>query len=383
MKGGVNAPSPEARLVFCALVIACCGIFFSTLSTAQVYRCTVNGGVIYSDRPCDAKRAATQVRKADPRTSWDPAKHGGETYEAHRKSQAQGDLIECLANEYNAWYRAQKPRRPTREERKARMAEARQDCRRRFPEGIVIPAPPPRQASGELDAFRSAIASRKLAEVKALLDAGVDPNADFTGPSRPRGRSGTPALIFAISSSSEEIAHLLVERGAVVSAVNSRGDTPLHVAAGAGHVETMALLLSRGADIAAGNVVGYTPLHFAIHGMKLEAVKYLVAKGAPINAQAGRYGTPLTNAIRGNSHNDRLPIIRHLLDAGADPNIPDAYGDYPLHIAITGRADRPMIEVIAALMKAGARLQVLNKRGETPLALARRLGRSEVEGPLR
>ena len=383
MKGMINVQSPKTRVASCTLVIACCGILFSTSSTAQMYHCTVNGRAVYSDRPCDAKSAAAQVKKADPRTSWDPAKHGGETYEAHRKSQAQGDLVECMANEYNAWYRAQKPRRPSRREREDRMAKVRADCRKRYPAGIIVKPPPPRQASAELDAFRSAIETRNVAKVRALLDAGIDPDVAFAAPSRSGDTLHSPALFFAIYNSSDDVSRLLVDRGAAIAIVTRRGDTPLHAAADARHLKTMQALIRRGADVAARDSVGYTPLHMAVHGLNLDVVKFLVAKGAPINARADWTGTPLTDAIRGNANNERLAMIVFLLDSGADPNIPGRYGDSPLHMAVTGRANRPMIEVIQALLKAGAKLDARNKRGETPLALAQRLGRTEVEALLR
>ena len=372
----------KARLC-AALSIACFGTLFTTTSAAQIYRCTVDGRAVYSDRPCDAKSAAAQVRKADPRTSWDPAKHGGETYDAHIKSKAQGDLVECIANEYNAWYRAHKPRRPSMREREDRMATVRADCRKRYPAGIIVKPPPPRQASAELDAFRSAIESRNVAKVRAMLDAGIEPDVAFTGPTRAGGKFHTPALFFAIYNSSDDVSRLLVDRGAAISIVTRRGDTPLHAAADARHLKTIQALVRRGADLAARDSIGYTPLHMAVHGLNLEVVKYLVANGAPVNARADSTGTPLTDAIRGNANNERLAMIVYLLDSGADPNIPGRYGDYPLHMAVTGRSNRPMIEVIQALLKAGAKLDARNKRGETPLALAQRLGRTEVEALLR
>jgi ankyrin repeat protein len=278
---------------------------------------------------------ATSAQSGDPdqRSSWDPAKHGGETYEAHQKSQAQAKLVQCVVDDYNAWDRNQRPRRPSKEERLAQMANVREECRKRYPDGIHVPPPEPSQTSRGVEAFRNAIKSKKLEEVQALLDANADPNSVFIAPDSIRKKLSTPALIFSINNSTEEISRLLVERGAAIAATDSYGNTALHSAAQWGRIKTMDLLLGRGADIGAQNSVGYTPLHSAIQGLALEAVKFLVVKGAPINSQASRYGTPLIGAIVANSR---------------------------------------------ALLKAGAKTNVRNKRDETPLALAERLEHAEV-----
>ena len=393
-------PDKMMMMLRCGIfVLLGIGVFAN--SEAQTYRCVEEGNVTYSDRPCgenakqvdirpptgDAPRIREQTRpdtspKSDPRSAWDPAKHGGETYEAHQKSELQGKLVQCITDEYNAWNQSQKPR-PSKEARDAQLAKVKEECRRRFPGGVSEPPREPQQASANLDAFRNAIKSRKLDTVKALLDAKVDPNSVFTAPDPIRKELRTPALIFSVNNSTEEITRLLVERGADIGAVDNYGNTTLHAAAQWGRINTIDLLLSRGADIAARTPSGYAPLHAAIHGMQLEAVKHLVAKGAPINAQTSSYGTPLVDAVMGNSHNDRLPIIRHLLKTGADPNIPSVNGDYALHIAIMGRGDQAMIEVIQALLDASAKLDVVNRRSETPLALAERLRRSEVIGVLK
>lgn len=371
------------------ITITCFGFGFSVTSQAQTYRCVQNGTVAFADRPCgdNAKRVdvapasgtPSQLEKADARRPGAPANSVRKPGDADQRVPVRGqNLIECMKENYNNWYDKQKPRRPPAEERNRQMDKVSEDCRKRYPEGLEPPPPPPPQASVELDALRNAIAAKNIAEVKALLDANGDPNAVFTGGRAPPNNVGTPALIFSINNSTEEVTRLLVERGAKVSAVNKSGDTALHAAAGIGRLKTIDLLLGRGANISAQNLAGFTPLHSAIHGLEFEAVKYLLAKGASINSQDKYNGTPLMDAISSNYNNERLAIIRVLLDSGADANIPGVNGDYPLHAAIVGRSNRPMIEVIQALLKKGAKVDVRNSRGETPVVLAERLGRSEV-----
>lgn len=378
-----------ARNYLHALLLLGCAT--STLCAAQVYRCTDAGKIVYSDRPCGQsadsagiKSAAGASTKSAPQPvpvggnpARNPAQHGGETYEADQKSELQAKLVQCITDGYNAWIKRQTPR-PSAAARDAQLTKIQEECRGRYPVGVRKPVPPPPQANADLDAFREAIKSGKLELVKARLDANVDPNSIFTTRHPIRKELRTPALIFAVNNSTEQVSSLLIERGANIMARDSYGGSALHAAAQWGRIATINLLISRGADIAVRNDSGYTPLHSAIQGLQLEAVKVLLLKGADINAQADRYGTPLTNAITGNSNNERLPIIRHLLSNGANPNISETNGDYPLHLAVQGRGNQPMTEVIQALLGAGAKLDVRNKLDETPLAMAERLERSEA-----
>lgn len=90
----------------------------------------------------------------------------------------------------------------------------------------------------------------KVAE--ALLARGADPG-------RPTAdeRSARP-LGTAAASGHPVIAHLLLDRGACIDAVDAGGTTALHAAAANDDAELVALLLSRGADPAATDDAGRT-----------------------------------------------------------------------------------------------------------------------------
>jgi len=71
------------------------------------------------------------------------------------------------------------------------------------------------------------------------------------------------------------------------------GLTPLHVAAGNGHLEVVQLLVERGANVSAQDVLGWTPLHVAAGNGHSDVVEFLIGKGVDVNAK-DRYGrTPL------------------------------------------------------------------------------------------
>ena len=73
-----------------------------------------------------------------------------------------------------------------------------------------------------------------------------------------------------------EIAYMLLEHGARLSAENLDGQTPLHLAAMMGHTKTASILLDHGADVSATNLEDRTPLQLAeLHHR--EAVKALIS----------------------------------------------------------------------------------------------------------
>ena len=72
-----------------------------------------------------------------------------------------------------------------------------------------------------------------------------------------------------------EVARLLVDAGADVSARQQGGYTPLHAAAQNGDVEMARLLLARGADPAARNDEGKSPIGLAADAGNTELLKVL------------------------------------------------------------------------------------------------------------
>lgn len=91
----------------------------------------------------------------------------------------------------------------------------------------------------------NSVSSGNLATTRALLDAGADPNE--------AGSDGSTLLYQAVVENHTDFARLLIERGAKVNAVDSRGMTPLLYAASAdfGDSSMVDLLLKMGANPAA------------------------------------------------------------------------------------------------------------------------------------
>jgi ankyrin repeat protein len=94
-----------------------------------------------------------------------------------------------------------------------------------------------------------------------------------------------------------EEARTLVQLGADLHAVNTRGDTALHVAK---TTKTVACLLEAGAELNRRNHVGETPLFQAMHGGRVQAVTALVQAGACSYASDSVWWTKLfVDAVNG------------------------------------------------------------------------------------
>ncbi len=88
----------------------------------------------------------------------------------------------------------------------------------------------------------------------------------------------------AVNTHDEEIARLLLDRGARVDAADSRGRTPLLLAAGNGSAPGFVeLLLGRGADLEALDADGRSPLARAVHNRRQEKVDLLMERGARVD----------------------------------------------------------------------------------------------------
>jgi uncharacterized protein len=105
--------------------------------------------------------------------------------------------------------------------------------------------------------------------VNKLLDAGADVNL----PSR-ESMKVTP-LHAAAATKRNEIAHVLIARGANVNARAANDFAPLHEAAANGNVELVRLLLEQGADVNAKTTDGKTPLDYAREHNRAEIVELL------------------------------------------------------------------------------------------------------------
>ena len=91
----------------------------------------------------------------------------------------------------------------------------------------------------------------------------------------------------------------LVEQGADIHAVDSRGCSVLHAAARWGRLEVAEFLVERGANIHALADGGWSALHCAVERGNLEFVQFLVKSEANIHALTGKGQSVINCAARG------------------------------------------------------------------------------------
>jgi ankyrin repeat protein len=183
-----------------------------------------------------------------------------------------------------------------------------------------------------------------LAFIRALLDAGVNPNAQlaFKEPSR-GGRdnrfrddlltTGATPLLRAAQTFDNDVVRALLEHGALVDLPTAAGVTPFMAAAGIGtrtgsgvlgpgvrddvigrSLETMEILRGAGADVNA----------------RIVDITSLTARIARDNTMTGRQGQ---TALFYAAETGRAPVVKYLLDHGAKADALDDKGRTAIDVA--------------------------------------------------
>ncbi|HEV2352400.1 MAG TPA: ankyrin repeat domain-containing protein [Terriglobia bacterium] len=234
-------------------------------------------------------------------------------------------------------------------------------------------------------------------ELKAKLDAGLDPNAATP--------DGTSLLMMAATDAGK--VKLLIDRGADVKAKAKTGYTALMVASTyLGTSESLNILLDHGAQVNPdkGVLNNASPLFLASMAGDPDNIAMLLVKGGNPNLrmdiigmfptsplfQAIAFGDPLImkqlmaggadvhekdsdsmTALHWAVVDHHPAAVKALLDAGADVNAVDRFGYTPLLYAST--IDFGDSETARILLQAGADPNIKAKKGETALSQARKL----------
>jgi ankyrin repeat protein len=153
------------------------------------------------------------------------------------------------------------------------------------------------------------------------------------------------------------------------NARDSRGWTPLHVAAASDSRKAAAVLIEVGAEMDAFNHAGNSPLILAVDNIHLEMVSLLCEAGVNLNACCKKegFGSALVTAVR----RDDLELVSLLLAFGADATGVDAAGWSPLVAAVIGEDKDERI--VDTLLEAGANPNI-SSHGLLPLSLAAQSG---------
>jgi len=238
------------------------------------------------------------------------------------------------------------------------------------PSGPSGPAPLPALMPKGLQPWMETALFGTLAEFKAQLAGGLDPNSKT-----PEGT--TLAMMVAHDAGKLKLA---IDRGANVTAKAKTGFTALMVATTyPGTAESVKLLLAHGAEARAGTGVqlNASPLFLAALTDDHENAALLLAKGADPNRKMVLLGfLPTSPLLMATGYNDPA-LIRALVAGGANVHEKDQDGMNLLDWAVV--AHHP--ETLKALLASGAAAHVNEKDrfGYTPLLYAATIDFGDAE----
>lgn len=237
-------------------------------------------------------------------------------------------------------------------------------------------------------ALLDAIRADDLAEVRAQLAGGADPNT-------PEQTGATPLMLAAAYASSGEMLTLLLDEGADIEATDAVGATALLWAWGnTSHVET---LLDRGAAPTAATRDGTTAVFTTARGGNLDASRLLLERGAdPYAVEDNGFDLlQLAYALRDPAlrgvlveHGRRLdsgdqlsafspllanltdPVtVQGLLDIGIDPEESTPFVTTEFR-TVSLAAFHDLRDTVSTLLGHGAAVDLRDRGGRTPLMFA-------------
>jgi ankyrin repeat protein len=184
-----------------------------------------------------------------------------------------------------------------------------------------------------------AIKSRNLAEVKNLIQRGVDFDTLHFNIGEYHNYT---VLTWAAAHGHKEIIELLLEKGANVNQAGRDGKTAFMLAILFSKIQIIELLLEKGANVNQADQDGKTALMRAILFGKIQIIELLLKRNDVDVNHAGYYGdTALMVAVRyGN-----IEIVKLLLEKGADVNHANKYGETALSLAIK-KNNQPIVIVL-------------------------------------
>lgn len=180
-----------------------------------------------------------------------------------------------------------------------------------------------------------------------------------------------------------EVVQVLLEAGCPTDVRNSKGETPVHLAAGRMFPSVIRLLMAWVADVTLVDIVGNSALHWCLTTASrynedacLQTAQLLVEAGCPIDLANSLGETPLHLA----ASSGFASVIRHILARGANVTSVDNSGHSVLHRCLSASAlqEDTCFKLTQLLVEAGCPTSVPNFHGKTPMHLACSRGLTSV-----
>ncbi|KAL1519775.1 hypothetical protein AB1Y20_023283 [Prymnesium parvum] len=207
--------------------------------------------------------------------------------------------------------------------------------------------------------------SGKLEQASELVLRGTDANGATIGH-------------WAALQGMQDVLALLHSKGVPLDLpIATSGMQPLHWACAKGQLQAVRFLVSTGCDINAAETKGQTPLMLAAQGEFGLLLHWLIQHGANLTAADNCGDTALHWAAYKNSRHCLAVLIEH----GLKPEDPDSYGSTALHLAV-GTGALHAVNVMLCHPTASAMLAHKDAKGRTPAMLAEERGSAELKALL-
>jgi ankyrin repeat protein len=241
------------------------------------------------------------------------------------------------------------------------------------------------------------ILQNEVANVKALLNTGINPNArvkpdkeDAWYIQRPEDDQSPPLLVVAASfgavGDDSAIVQMLLEKGADTNVKDRQGITPLMKASQLGWATSMRMLLEHGAKVNVKDADGRTPLMFSMGNRGISAAAVLLDKGAEVNAKDSMGQTALMYALR-NAQQDPIRLYGQNRKEDEPEMIPDITKptgkDGKLKMIRLPSATERYLELIKFLIDKGADVNAKTKDGMSVLKIAMTSGKPQAVAMLK
>ncbi|XP_071086322.1 ankyrin-3-like, partial [Haliotis cracherodii] len=166
----------------------------------------------------------------------------------------------------------------------------------------------------------------------------------------------------------ETVEIVLAQNKLDINRRNKNGETPVMMAARAGHGELVDFLVKKGADMSIVNNDGDNILHQACKGGDMETVKKVLAQNKlDINRRSKNRETPVMMAASA-GHGE---LVDFLVNTGADMSLVNTGGDNILHQACRVGDEETVRRVIA---QSKLDINSRSKNSETPVMIAAKAG---------